>query len=244
VRFVVFAIARVPDTVTARRLFDLEGLDDADVAKVLAHQRKQQTGADEALRWDQAAIAGITLIQHSVDKVQIETLSGPGRGEPELLDAFYCAALREGRTVAWDGARDALPLIHFRSLFHSVSFPAYWQTRRERSDFHLDLGQCLALPGDDAPDLEETARRLGFPGLTGLDPEQVAEAWLDGDVEPVRAWTELSALNVYLVSLRLFGVTGQVSRHDGARAENTLRDYLRRRREASIERFLAAWEGR
>lgn len=243
-RFVVFAIARVPDTATARRLFDLDGLDDTDVAKVLAHQRKQQTGDSETLRWDQAAIAGITLVQHSVDKVQVETLSGPGRGEPEMLEAFYRAALREGRTVSWDGERDALPLIHFRSLCHSVSFPAYWQTRRERSDFHLDLGHSLAVSADDAPGLDETARRLGFPGLTGLEPEQIAEAWLGGDVEPVRAWTELCALNVYLMALRLFGVTGQVSRHDGARAENTLRDFLGRRREPAIERFLAAWEGR
>lgn len=243
-RFVVFAIARVPDTATARRLFDLEGLDDSDVAKVLAHRRKQQTGASEALRWDQAALAGITLIQHSLDKVQVDTLSGPGRGEPEILEAFYRAALREGRTVSWDGGRDGLPLIHFRSLCHSVGFPAYWQTRRERSDFHLDLGQWMAVSGDDAPGLDETARRLGFPGLNGMDPEQLAEAWLAGDVEPLRAWTELCALNVYLIALRLFGVTGQVSRHDRARAENSLREYLGGRREAWIERFLAAWEGR
>jgi predicted PolB exonuclease-like 3'-5' exonuclease len=244
VRFVVFAIARVPDTATARRLFDLEGLDDADVAKVLAHQRKQQTGASETLRWDQAAVAGITLVQHSVDKVQVETLTGAGRGEPEMLEFFYRAALREGRTLSWDGERDSLPLIHFRSLCHSVSFPAYWQTRRERGDFNLDLRQWLAVSGDDAPGLDETARRLGFPGLTGLDPEQVSEAWLEGDSDPARAWTELCALNTYLMALRLFGVTGQVSRHDAARAENTLRDYLRRRGEPWIERFLAAWDGR
>lgn len=243
-RFVVFAIARVPDTATARRLFDLDGLDDGDVARVLAHRRKQETGSSEALRWDQAAVAGITLVQHSVDKVQVETLSGPARGEPELLEAFYRAALREGRTVCWDGERDALPLIHFRSLCHSVSFPAYWQTRRERGDFNLDLRQWLAVSGDDAPGLDETARRLGFPGLGALDPEQVADAWLAGDTDAASAWTELCALNSYLMALRLFGVTGQVSRHDGARAENTLRDHLRQRGEPWIERFLATWEGR
>lgn len=241
-RFAVFAITPVPDTATARALFDLEGLDDADVARVLFHRRRQQTGTSEALRWDQRAIAGICLIQHSVDQVQIQTLTLAGHDEVQMLEAFFRAAVREGRLVSWDGERLALPLLHFRSLRHAVSFPAYWQTRRERADWHLDVRQWLAAAADDAPDLDETARRLGLPGMPGLDQQRVYEAWLGGRHADIAAYCELSALNVYLIALRLFSTTGQLSRHDAARVQLNLRETLLRREEPSVRSFLDAWD--
>ena len=41
---------------------------------MLSHRRRQQTGSSETLRWDQRAIASITIIQHSLDKVNIESM--------------------------------------------------------------------------------------------------------------------------------------------------------------------------
>lgn len=242
-RFSVFALATVPDTETSRRLFDLADLDDQAVAKVLYHRRKQQTGVSEDLRWDQRAIAGITLIQHSVDKLQIDTMTPASHREPEMLEAFYKAALRDGRMVCWNGVRSDIPLVHFRSLCHAIAFPAYWQTIKDRNDFHVDILEWLSPPGNDRPGFDETARRLGAPGMLGRTADSMIEAWWEGRHGEIQAYSELAALNLYLLALRLFGITGQVTRHDGARALGSLRTMLARRDEDHLKAFASAWEG-
>lgn len=240
-RFSVFALASVPDTATTRRLFDLHDLDDKSVAKVLYHRRKQQTGSSETLRWDQRAIAGITLIQHSVDNVGIESLTLGDHNEEEMLQAFYRAALRSGHLVSWDGEPAGLPLIHFRSLVHDVGCPPYWQARRERGDLHLDICSWLSPSADDRPGLNETARKLGLPGLLNRGEDRMTEAWLQGRHAEVRAYCDIAALNTYLLALRLFGATGEVAQHDNARVRARLRDELGRAKRVHLAEFLAAW---
>ncbi len=241
-RFSVFAITSVPDTATTRGLFGLDDLDDKSVSKVLFHRRKQQTGSSEMLRWDQRAIAGITLIEHSVDKVQMQSLYLPGHGEEEMLQAYYRSALRNTCLVSWDGARADLPLIHFRTLMRGLSYPAYWQRLRDDdSDLHRVICDWLTQLPDDRPGLDETARKLGYPGLLRRDEDDVHNAWLQGRHAEIQAFTELAALNAYLLALRLFATTGEISRHDSARVMNKLRDELGRRDGAHLAEFLAAW---
>ena len=240
-RFSVFALSSVPDTDTTRQVFGLHDLDDKAVSKVLFHRRKQQTGSSEELRWDQRAIASVTLIQHSVDKVLIESIGLAGHTERDMLQALFTAAMRDGRMVAWDSSRSGVPLIHFRSLKHALSFPAYWQTLKERDDLHVDLLDWLAGPGVDRPGLDETARKLGFPGMCARTEDDVYAAWLAGRHAEVQAFSEIAALNTYLLALRVFSVTGQVTRHDSARVQNNLRQALARRSDGHLADFLAAW---
>ena len=242
-RFSVFAVASVPDTATTRQMFGLDDLDDKSVSKVLFHRRKQQTGSSETLRWDQRAIAGISLIEHSVDKVQMESLHLPGQREEEMLQAYYRSALRNACLVSWDGARADLPLIHFRTLMHGLSYPAYWQRLRDDGDLHRVICDWLTQVPDDRPGLDETARKLGYPGLLRRDEDDVHAAWLQGRHAEIQAFTELTALNGYLLALRLFATTGEISRHDSARVMNKLRDELGRRDGVHLTEFLAAWSG-
>lgn len=240
-RFSVFALSSVPDTATTRQVFDLHDLDDKAVSKVLFHRRKQQTGSSEELRWDQRAIASITLIQHSVDKVLIESIGLAGHTEQDMLQGFFKAAMRDGRMVAWDSAHSSVPLVHFRSLKYALSFPAYWQTLKERDDVHVDLLDWLAGPDSDRPGLDETARKLGFPGMCARTEDDVYAAWLGGRHDEVRAFSEIKALNTYLLALRVFSVTGQMTRHDSARVQNNLRVELGRRSDRHLVDFLGAW---
>jgi predicted PolB exonuclease-like 3'-5' exonuclease len=240
-RFAVLALASVPDTATTRRLFELHDLDDRSVAKVLFHRRKQQTGSSEELRWDQRAIAGITLIQHSVDDVSVESLHLDTHSEAEMLHAFYRVMLRYGSLISWDGGRQSLPLLHFRTLMHDVSYPAYWQALRERSDLHLDISDWLSPVPDDRPSLDRTARRLGLPGLLGHDEGSVVDAWLQGRPEGIHAFSDIAALNTYLLALRLFVTTGEVARHDSARVRARLRELLAGAGSRHLTDFLAAW---
>jgi len=241
-RFSVFALTTVPDTTTTRQLFALEDLDDRSVAKVMFHRRKQQTGSSEVLRWDQRAVGALTLVQHSVDAVRLETMTAGDHSEPDMLQAFFKAALADQRLVSWDGARMLIPMIYFRALKYELSFPAYWEACRKGQEIHLDVRSWLSPGPDDRPTLDETARKLGCPGMLGLSDEQVADDWLRGKRDSLSAYSETVALNTYLLALRLFSVTGEMSRHDGARVRGTLADGLRRHPGEHVRNFLDAWD--
>jgi hypothetical protein len=240
-RFSVFALSSVPDTATTRHLFDLDDLDDKSVSKVLFHRRKQQTGSSEVLRWDQRAIASLTLIQHSVDNVHMESMSLSTHSEEDMLHAFFKAILREGRMVSWGGQQDGIPLIHFRALKHEVSYPAYWQSLKTRGEIHLDIRGWLSPPTGDLPGLDETARKLGFPGLLNKTENDVLDAWLKGRHDEVQAFSDMTALNTYLLALRLFSVTGEMTRHDHLRVKGRLRDELATRGGEQLKKFFSAW---
>lgn len=240
-RFSVFAISTVPDTATTRRLFNLHDLDDKAVSKVLFHRRKQQTGSSEVLRWDQRAIAGITLIQHSVDNVNIESLNLATHSEVDMLHAFYRVTLRNGHMVSWDGSQMLLPLVHFRTLMHGVSYPAYWHAQRERGDLHFDICNWMSPTPDDRPGLDETARKFGYPGLLNHSEDNVVDAWQRGRYADVQAYSDICALNTYLLALRLFSMTGEITRHDSSRVGVTLRSELSRRKDMHLGEFLTAW---
>lgn len=240
-RFSVFAIASVPDVVTARRVYALDDLDDKAVSKVLFHQRKQQTGSSEALRWDQRMLAGVTMIQHSVDTIQISSHTFAAEDESSMLQSYYSAALRNGCMVSWDGAALDVPMLHFRSMLQQVTMPAYWQAMKEQPDFHISLCDLLSPPQADRPSLDATALKLGYPGMLGIGEGDVYTAWLKHESDKARAYSDLAALNSYLLALRLFTMTGQISRHDTERVKGRLRDELSRRTQTHFANFLAAW---
>lgn len=243
-RFSVFALSTVPDTATTRQLFDLDDLDDKSVAKVMFHRRKQQTGTSEILRWDQRAVACLTLIHHTLDGVKMESLTYIDHSEQDMLHAFYRTASQGTRLVSWDGEQTLIPLIHFRSLKHRISYPTYWEACRSGARIHLDLRSWLSPTVDDRPGIHETARKLGLPGMLGMNDEQVTDAWLRGDVDDVRAFSETLALNAYLLAMRLFSTTGELPRHDSERVAKTLREGLGQRNQPHIDKFLAAWSTR
>ncbi len=240
-RFSVFALSTVPDTATTRQLFDLDDLDDKSVSKVMFHRRKQQTGSSEKLRWDQRAIASLTLIHHNLDGVKMESLTLADHSEGDMLHAFYRTASQGTRLVSWDGDQTLIPLIHFRSLKHLISYPIYWEACRSGAKIHLDLRSWLSPTTEDRPNIHETARKLGLPGMLGLSDEKVTDDWLKGDIDGVRAFSEILALNAYLLAMRLFSTTGELPRHDSERVTMTLREGLSKRRQSHIDDFLAAW---
>lgn len=233
-QFSVFALATAPDIAAARSLYALDGLGDEAVVKVLSHHRRRQTGGREALRWDQCAIAAVSRIRHGDDGPQIDGMQRATRGESEMLDFFYRTALHGGPLVSWDGAHADRPLIRFRSLHLGVSHPAYWQQPGGPAALHLDLRDWLSSAGPDRPGLDESARRLGLPGLMDHDGEAADDAgW--------QAHADLVALNTYLVAVQLFLVTGQLAPSDAAQARARLRALLQAADAPWLAAFAAAW---
>lgn len=243
-RFCVFALSTLPDVPTARRMQALDELDDKSVVKVIHHNHRQRVGKGKPLGLEQRMLAGLTLIQHSVDKFQIDSMSLADHTEPAMLKAFFVAALRNGRMVSWGGKRGDVALIHLRSLIHDISYPAYWQADDVDEGIHLDIERRIVSTSDpDQPmlRLDDMARRLGYPGLLRWHDVDPTSAWLEGRRQELQAHTELGALNIYLTALRLFATTGEMPQHDVARVKGKLRDDLARRDQGHLTDFLAAW---
>lgn len=242
-RFSVLAIATVPDTDAALRLYDLDGLAPAAIAKILRHRRRQQTGNDGRLRWDACAIAGACLIHHSLEYVEIETLHPGVHDECGIIERIYKSVIRDGRLVTWDGERHDLRLLHLRSLMQDISAPDYWQARAQQQLVHTDLSKWFDLDPADGPDLDEMARRLGYPGMLGHFAECVWPAFLEQNNEQIQTFVELAAMNAYLIALRVLGISQEMSHNDAARAALKLRERLINDK-AMVHRqaFLHAWD--
>jgi predicted PolB exonuclease-like 3'-5' exonuclease len=66
----IFDIETIPDVATGRRLYELEGLSDADVAKVMFHKRREETGDSEFLRHHLQRVVAISVVLRHADQLR------------------------------------------------------------------------------------------------------------------------------------------------------------------------------
>lgn len=253
----VFDIETVPDVDSARRLHKLDGLSDADVAKVMFHLRRRETGGSDFLRLHLHRIVAIAAVLRSGDKVKVWSLGEEDSDEAELLRRFFDGVDRFVPTlVSWNGSGFDLPVLHYRALMHGISAPRYWDTGDDDRDFrwnnyhgrfhsrHTDLMDVLAAyqARANAP-LDEIATMLGFPGKMGMSGAHVWDSYLAGDLPGIRNYCETDVLNTYLVYLRFQLIRGQLSSAEYARECKLLRDSLVQEDKTHLNEFVTAWNG-
>lgn len=252
----VFDIETVPDVAAGRRLYDLDGLSDADVAKAMFHIRRQETGDSEFLRHHLHQVAAISAVFRSADSLQVWSLGKPTSPESELIQRFFDGIDRFTPTlVSWNGGGFDLPVLHYRSLVHGIAAPRYWETGDEDNSFrwnnylsrfharHTDLMDVLAAyqPRASAP-LDQIAAMLGLPGKMGMSGGKVWDSYLAGDIEGIRNYCETDVLNTYLVYLRFELIRGRLSLSRHEEECQQLREYLSTQGKAHFNAFLHAWQ--
>lgn len=220
----VFDIETVPDVASGRRLYDLDGLSDDDVANVMFHKRRQETGSD-FLRLHLQRIVAISVVLRMHDDLKVWSLGEENAEEKEIVQRFFDGIDRFTPTlVSWNGGGFDLPVLHYRALLHGVSAPRYWETGDEDQSFrwnnylsryhqrHTDVMDILAgyQPRANAP-LDEIATMLGFPGKMGMRGDKVWDAYQAGDVVGIRNYCETDVLNTWLVYLRFELMRGHIS---------------------------------
>jgi len=152
----VFDIETIPDLDTGRKLYDLQGLSDHDVASVMFQKRRQETGQD-FLRLHLQRIVAISVALRTRDKFTVWTLGDLHATEKEILERFFAGIEKYTPTlVSWNGKSFDLPVLHYRALLHGVTAHRYWETGDEDSSFrynnylnryhsrHTDLMDVLA----------------------------------------------------------------------------------------------------
>lgn len=252
----VFDIETVPDTATAKRLYQLDGLADADIARAMGMRQVQKTGNSDFLPLHLHRIVAISVVRQSGDNFLARSLGGEDACEAELIKSFYGIIDRSSPTlVSWNGAGFDLPVLHYRSLLHQVTAHRYWESGAEERDFrynnylnryhwrHIDLMDVLAgfSPRAFAP-LDEIAVMLGFPGKQGLRGDQVWAAYLAGEIRQIRNYCEIDALNTLLVYLNWEVVRGALTRQHLAQQITRLKEWLRQSGQRHFLDFLQTWE--
>ena len=250
----VFDIETVPDLDAGRKIHDLQGLSDEDVAKAMLHLRRQQAGND-FLPLHLHRVVAVSCVMATRDDLRVWTLGEPDAEEKELVGRFFDGLDRfTPDLVSWNGSGFDLPVLHYRALKHGVQAPRYWETGDEDREFkwnnylsrfhwrHLDLIDVLAgFQMRANAKLDQVAVLCGFPGKLGMDGSKVLDTWLAGDIEAIRNYCETDVLNTWLVYQRFELMRGKLNVNEYEASLQRLREYLEAERRPHFDEFLQAW---
>jgi predicted PolB exonuclease-like 3'-5' exonuclease len=252
----VFDIETIPDIASGRRLYELEGLNDADVAKVMFHKRREETGDSEFLRHHLHRIVAISVVMRRADQLKVWSLGDENSDEADLIRRFFDGIEKYSPTlVTWNGSGFDLPVLHYRSLKHGIAAPRYWDTGDLDRDFkwnnyisrfhwrHTDLMDVLAgyQPRASAP-LDDVAHLLGLPGKLGMDGSKVWDAFQAGKLGEIRDYCETDVLNTYLVYLRFELLRGNLDQPGYDQEVQKVHELLKVESKPHWRAFLDAWK--
>ena len=251
----VFDIETVPDVETGKRLYDLDGLDAREIASVMMHKRRQETG-HEFLRLHLHRIVAISVALRTRDSFKVWSLGDLDSPEAELVERFYNGIEKYTPTiVSWNGKGFDLPVLHYRALLHGIAASRYWETGDNDNSFrwnnylsryharHTDLMDVLAgyEPRAFAP-LDEIATMLGFPGKMGMSGARVWDEYQDGNLEGIRNYCETDVANTYLVYLRFEMIRGHITPAEYKQECQLVRDSLLSEQKPHLSAFVDAWQ--
>lgn len=245
----VFNIQTIPDIDGARRLYDLHGLSEDDVAKAIFHKRRQQANT-ETLRHHVHKIVAISAVLLNGDSFKVWSLGDSSSTESDLLQRFFDGLERFSPTlVTWNGSGFDLPVIHYRSLLYPVNAERYWNAGdRENTVFskfqhnHTDLMDVLSGHQIQATiDLQEIATLCGFPGNLGLQSHEIWKTWLAGGMGTIRNTSETRVLNIYLIYLNWQRNCGHIDQQQYYQQCQQVRDQLQNSSKAHLIEFEKSW---
>ena len=250
----VFDIETIPDIDGCRKLYDLHGLSDDDVAAAVFHRRRQESGS-EFLRHHLHRIVAISAVLRTRDGFRVWSLGDESSDEEDLLQRFFSGIERyTPRLVSWNGGGFDLPVIHYRSLLYAINAGHYWETGQNDTSFrynnylsryherHTDLMDVLAAyqPRANAP-LDEIATLCGFPGKMGMSGARVWDAFQQGEIAAIRNYCETDVLNTYLVFLNYERNRGLIDTSQYEQETGLVRDSLRSSGKSHLQEFESAW---
>jgi predicted PolB exonuclease-like 3'-5' exonuclease len=255
----VFDIETIPDTAIGRKLYDLDGLSDKEVAEVMFTHRRQETdGKSDFLRLHLHQVVAISVVLSTPDQLNVWSLGTIDSSEVDIIERFFEGIEKyTPRLVSWNGRGFDLPVLHYRALLHGIQAQRYWETGNDDQSFrwnnylsrfherHTDLMDVIA--GYDsrafAP-LDQVAIMLGLPGKMGMSGDKVWDTYIAGDIDSIRNYCETDVLNTYLVYLRFELMRGNLTQavyHDEC---DRLAGFLQDDDRSHLTAFLTEWRDR
>jgi predicted PolB exonuclease-like 3'-5' exonuclease len=250
----VFDIETIPDVESGKKIHDLNGLSDAEVAQAMFTLQRDKTGRD-FLPHHLQRICAISLVLRTPDKITVWSLGDEQTHEAEIIQRFFDGLDRYSPTlISWNGSGFDLPVLHYRSLLHNIQASRYWENGDDDNSFkwnnylnryhdrHTDLMDVLAgYTGRANAPLDEVATMLGYPGKMGMSGAKVWDEFQAKNIAGIRNYCETDVLNTYLVYLRYQLVRGRINTEQLKIEQQLLRDTLANENKAHLTEFLHAW---
>jgi predicted PolB exonuclease-like 3'-5' exonuclease len=255
VHCLVFDIETVPDLELGRRLYDLDGVEDNQVAQIMFARRRQETGG-EFLSLEQHRVVAISVALRTREALKVWSLGEPQSDEKELIERFFDGIEKYSPDlVSWNGSGFDLPVLQYRALRCGVAAPRYWETGDEDQAFrynnylsrfhwrHLDLMDVLSgYQNRGRASLENVAALLELPGKLGMQGDEVWAHYRSGDLVAIRNYCETDVVNTYLIYLRFELIRGRLTTTEYERELAYTREYLAGQAKPHFAHFLEAWK--
>lgn len=251
----VFDIETVPDIQSGKKLLDLEGLTDAQIAQAMFAKARAESGKD-FIRHHLQKIVAISAVFRNSDTLKVWSLGEVQSSEAELIERFFNGIDKfMPNLVSWNGSGFDLPVLHYRALVHGIAAPTYWEAGESDNHFkwnnylnryharHLDLMDVLAAyQGKACASLQDIAVMLGLPGKMGMSGDKVWEAYCQGEHQAIRDYCETDVLNTYLIYLRFELIRGKLTKEEYALECDLVASTLRDSNQPHLIEFLTNWK--
>ncbi len=251
----VVDLETIPDVHAGRRLLNLDGLSDAEVAQAMALVRRGETSHSDFMRHTLHEIVCISCVLRHGDQLRVWSLSREQASEAEMLQRFFAGMERYTPVlITWNGLGFDLPVLAYRTLLHGITAEIFWDQGERDASFrynnylsryhqrHIDLMDVLSFyqPRAAQP-LDHVASMLGFPGKMGMSGAEVWPAWLRGEIQHIRTYCETDVMNTWLVFLRFQKMRGWLDEAQLKHEESKLQELLAASNEPVWQEFLKQW---
>lgn len=252
---VAFDIETIPDTERWATLHQVNHLTPAEIANAMFTLRRSDTGSEFLPPYYQQVIT-ISVAVRTPEQFRIYSLGDEQSSEADMIRLFFQGIERlTPMLISWNGTQFDCPVLHYRSLLHSIHAPRYWDTGQEDTNFrwnnylnryherHLDLMDVLACYSSRcyAP-LDLISTLLGYPGKLGLSGDKVWDYYQAGDVTAIRNYCEIDVLNTYLIYLRFQQLRGRLVTAELDKEYDIISTVLADADKVHFKEFLKAWK--
>ena len=252
---IAFDIETIPDLKSGEKLYGLEGISPSDAAKaMLAERRRKIPDAVMVPLYLHQIVAISVVVRWGTDNFMIKSLGDLQSSERQLLVDFFRSIEKNPVLISWNGNGYDLPVLQYRALMHSIPSVKFWDTgefdreakwNNYQNRYHkcnVDLMDVMArYSGRNFAPLDDISRLLGLPGKIGVGGEGVFDAYLAGELEEIRNYCEIDALNTYLVYLRLQLIRGHYSLDQYHEENQKVYRWLGQSGKAHFQEYADAW---
>jgi len=245
-----FDLEWVPDPVAGRLLYDVpdEITDQADVMGLM-WERGGATEEDPTpfLKTALCRVVSVAALERRERRdgtVSLNLMSLPhDPNDLEQVSEAYVVgkfldALGSNRPqlVGFNSLHSDLKILIQRGIILGLAAPGFCE-RPEKpwegidyfargSDWNIDLKEILGGCRLANQSLHEVAVQSGIPGKMGVDGNDVAPLWLQGNLERIVSYNECDALTTYLVWLRMAHFAGHFDDQNYAREQQLVVELL------------------